>query len=120
MRNKSLAAGVIQVKIRQSDFQTFTRQTRVRPATNSSRQIYDAALELLREWRAAHPGQAVRLLGVGGQSLETEQQLDMFDGDSSTQSVEVDGAIDEVRERFSELGSAALRPARTLEHDDSN
>ncbi|MEL6302615.1 MAG: DNA polymerase IV [Pseudomonadota bacterium] len=120
LRNKSLAAGVIQLKIRQSDFQTFTRQTRVRPATNGSRQIYDAALELLREWRAAHPGQAVRLLGVGGQALETEQQLDMFDGDSSTSSVEVDGAIDEVRERFSELGIAALRPARTLEHDDSD
>ncbi|MEL7022409.1 MAG: DNA polymerase IV [Pseudomonadota bacterium] len=120
LRSKALKAGVIQVKIRQSDFRTFTRQIRVRPATNQQQQIYDCALDLLREWRAAHPEQAIRLLGVGGHQLSVEQQLDLFSADQSVSPKPVDSAVDEIRERFSELGSAALRSARTLDKDDQD
>lgn len=116
LRAKSLLAGVVQIKIRQADFRTFTRQARLQPAGNGGRQIYDIALELLREWRNAHPGQAIRLLGVGTQALQTEQQLGLFE--EPAKNAPVDAALDEIRERFGDLGTAALRPARTLKSDE--
>ena len=89
----------------------------MRPPTNQQQLIYDCALDLLREWRAAHPGQAIRLLGVGGQDLMDEQQLDLFSADQHASGAPVDSAVDEIRERFSELGSAALRSARTIDSE---
>ena len=118
LRNKSLAAGVVQLKVRQSDFRTFTRRAQVRPPTSSGRQLYDTALELLLEWQAAHPEAAIRLLGVGGSALVSEQQLGLFDEAPGTGATPVDSTVDAVRERFGELGPAALRPARTLRRDD--
>ena len=118
LRNKALLAGVIQVKIRQSDFRTFTRQCRVKPATANTQQIYHAAARLVDEWRAEHPEQRIRLLGVGGASLLADQQLDMFSEEPRLDGGHVDKTVDAVRERFSELGNNALQSARTLQRED--
>ncbi|MEM9172934.1 MAG: DNA polymerase IV [Pseudomonadota bacterium] len=118
LRNKQLVAGVIQVKIRRNDFQTFTRQIRVQPATDNTKSITTEAIALLRDWLADHPGQALRLLGVGTQQLSSDQQLDLFDA-SENQPREMDKAVDAVRERFAELGVSALRTARRLQDDES-
>ena len=118
LRNKRLLAGVIQVKIRQSDFRTFTRQCRVTPATDSTEQLYQSALRLLDEWRAEHPDQPLRLLGVGGSRLVSDQQPDLFAAAEPAADKQVDRTVDAVRERFAELGIAALQSARTLKRDD--
>ena len=118
LRNKQLRAGVIQVKIRQSDFATFTRQCRVQPPTDSTERLYTEALRLLDEWRAEHPGQRLRLLGVGGSRLVADHQPDLFADAPEAGEVNVDRTVDAVRARFSELGTAALQSARTLKRDD--
>ncbi len=118
LRNKSLLAGVIQVKIRQSDFRTYTRQSRVRPATANTQLIFQEAAQLVDDWRSEHPGQRIRLLGVGGAALAEDQQLDMFSDQPKLDGNRVDKTVDAVRERFSELGSLALQSARTLRRDD--
>ena len=43
LRKSQLQAGTIQVKIRQSDFQTFTRQKSLRPPSNNTEQIFGIA-----------------------------------------------------------------------------
>ena len=118
LRNKGLRAGVIQVKIRQSDFATFTRQCRVQPPTDSTEQVYRAALRLLDEWRGEHPDRPLRLLGVGGAQLVGDRQPDLFDETPAAAGRGVDRTVDAVRSRFSELGAAALQSARTLRRDD--
>lgn len=118
LRNKQLLAGVVQVKIRQSDFQTFTRQCRVSPPTDSTDQLYRLALRLLDEWRVEHPDQPLRLLGVGGSRLVSDQQPDLFAAAEPASDREVDRTVDAVRARFAELGTAALQTARTLKRDD--
>ena len=40
LRKAELQAGTVQIKIRQADFQTFTRQKRLNPPVNSTDQIY--------------------------------------------------------------------------------
>ncbi len=110
LRKHALAAGTVQVKIRKSDFTTFTRQRSLRPASDSTDQIFAVARELLHTWLAQNPDARIRLLGVGGSGLVPAVQHDLF-GAADAQPV-VDQTIDEIRDRF---GSAALGRARTLE-----
>ena len=78
LERSQLQAGTIQVKIRQSDFRTFTRQKSVRPPVSHSDQIYHLACELLAAWLEENPGTRIRLLGVGGSKLSPAGQPDLF------------------------------------------
>lgn len=115
MRAKGLAAGTVQVKIRQADFTTFTRQRRLQPPSNSTDQIYGLARSLLKIWREEHPGQRLRLLGVGGSDFAPAVQNDLFADQALDRPVsDLDRTVDDIRGRF---GSAALGRARSLKPD---
>ena len=112
LRKAGLAAGTIQIKIRQPDFKTYTRQRSVRPAANGTDQIYAVARDLLSAWLGSNPGAKVRLLGVGGGNLAAVEQTDLFAGAGSENTI--DKAVDEIRDRF---GKDLLGRARTLDPD---
>lgn len=112
LRKAGVAAGTVQVKIRQADFQTFTRQKRLRPPGNGTDEIFELARELLRAWLADNPDARIRLLGVGGNNLAPAGQGDLFTGRESAPGTDVDRAVDEIRDRF---GGASVSRARTLE-----
>lgn len=112
LRKAQLAAGTVQVKIRQADFQTFTRQKSLQPPGNGTDQIFEIARVLLRSWLAKNPGARIRLLGVGGSNLAPAGQDDLFAGQDAAPGTEVDRTVDEIRDRF---GSAAVSRARTLD-----
>lgn len=112
LRKARVAAGTVQVKIRQADFQTFTRQKRLRPPGNGTDEIFELARELLRAWLADNPDARIRLLGVGGNNLAPAGQGDLFAGQESAAGTDVDRAVDEIRDRF---GGASVSRARTLE-----
>ncbi|MEJ2172320.1 MAG: DNA polymerase IV [Woeseiaceae bacterium] len=112
LRKASLQAGTVQVKIRQSDFQTFTRQKRLQPPACSTEQIFGVARELLGHWLESNPDARVRLLGVGGQTLSPAGQGDLFANDARTTSDPVDSAVDRIREKF---GVNSVGRARTLD-----
>jgi DNA polymerase-4 len=112
LRKASLQAGTVQVKIRQSDFQTFTRQKRLQPPACSTEQIFGVARELLGHWLESNPDARVRLLGVGGQTLSPAGQGDLFANDARTTSDHVDSAVDRIREKF---GVNSVGRARTLD-----
>ncbi len=112
LRKQRLAAGTVQVKIRQSDFTTCTRQRKIEPPSDSTDHLYAVARELLHTWLADNPAAKIRLLGVGGSDLESARQQDLFDTLDARPASAVDRTVDEVRERF---GGASLGRARTLE-----
>ena len=112
LRKANLAAGTVHVKIRQADFQTFTRQKALRPPGYATDQIFELARELLAAWLARNPGSRIRLLGVGCSGLVPAEQGDLFAGDDHSDGGVVDRTVDEIRDRF---GSASLTRARTLE-----
>jgi DNA polymerase-4 len=112
LRKGEYQAGTVQVKIRQSDFQTFTRQKSLRPPVSNTDQIYHAARELLGIWLGKNPGARVRLLGVGTSKLSPAEQRDLFSNDAAAVPDGVDQATDKIRDRF---GSAAVGRARTLQ-----
>ena len=112
LRKGTLQAGTVQVKIRQSDFQTFTRQKSLQPPVNNTDQIYHAACELLGAWLGKNPDARIRLLGVGTSKLSPAGQQDLFDSVESHAGRPVDEAVDSIRDRF---GSTAVARARTLD-----
>jgi len=112
LRKSELQAGTIQIKIRQSDFQTFTRQKSLQPPVNNTDQIYHIACELLGTWLEENPGTRIRLLGVGGSKLSPAEQRDLFaDADGPTTSA-MDQTVDDIRDRF---GSSSVGRASTLD-----
>ena len=112
LRKSALQAGTVQIKIRQPDFQTFTRQKSLQPPVNNTDQIYRVACELLGAWLENNPGTRVRLLGVGGSKLSQAEQRDLFTDDDAPAADTVDQTVDDIRDRF---GNSAVARARTLE-----
>ena len=112
IRAKNLVAGTVQIKIRQADFTTFTRQRAMRPPGNATDQIYEIARVLLHQWLGGHPGAEIRLLGIGGSDLSAAQQRDLFTDADMPQSAPVDETVDRIRDRF---GKSSLSRARTLD-----
>jgi len=114
IRAKELVAGTVQVKIRQADFSTFTRQRALRPPGNGTDQLYDAAKGLLHDWLLDFPGARIRLLGVGGSDLSKDAQPDLFAPEVAAGGTQLDQTVDEIRDRF---GSLSVGRARTLDPD---
>lgn len=114
LRARSLTAGTVQLKLRQSNFTTFTRQHALRPPGNSTDSVFNIARQLLDNWLCDFPGARVRLLGVGGSDLAPAGQGDLFDtgnGRSGRMGAELDRTVDEIRGRF---GDESLGRARVL------
>ena len=112
IRKSGLQAGTVQIKVRQSDFQTCTRQKSLRPPVHSTEQIYRVACALLGNWLEENPGTRVRLLGVGASKLSAAEQPDLF-GDAAEPGVTaVDKAVDDIRDRF---GNLSMARASTLD-----
>lgn len=111
LRARSLLATTLQIKIRESDFTTYTRQRSLHPPSCGTDQLYDVARQLLATWLGEHSGSRIRLLGVGGTDLVPDAQQDLFaTGDKQGKS-ELDQTVDRIRERF---GRLSLGRARTL------
>lgn len=111
LRTKHLVAGTVQLKIRQADFTTFTRQRALEPPSNSLKTLYEVAKELLANWLGEHPGVRIRLLGLGASGLASAVQLDLFSPQTVTGGSSIDQTVDEVRQRFGDL---SLGRARSL------
>ena len=69
-----LRGRTVRLKLRLSDFTTFTRQKTTEEPVATSEAILDAARSLLG--RELEPGRLFRLVGVGVTGLETEQDAD--------------------------------------------
>lgn len=104
LREASLAATTIKIKIRWPDFTTLSRQTTLANPTDQDSEIYAAALQLFDSvWKR---GQPVRLIGVGASGLGPPiRQLSFWDQGSQKERRLLD-AVDQVRQRY---GKNALR-----------
>jgi len=111
LRARGLVAGTVQLKVRQSDFSTCTRQRALKPPDNSTDRLFSEARTLLDDWRRQFPGASVRLLGVGATRLASAAQPDLFADGIRRDSSRIDRAVDEIRDRF---GNQAVGRARVL------
>lgn len=118
LRKKGLRARTVTVKLRDHDFSTRVHSRTIPHPIESDAAIYDVALELLRELRAARRAPA-RLLGVGlsGLTGATDmEQLGLFReavAGESERDRRVSHAVDALRSRF---GDDAILPGRVVDH----
>jgi len=115
LRANDWLAGCVIVKIRRADFTTYTRQCQIRPPTEQTRVLMDAAHRLLDEWLRQQPEATIRLLGVGAGDLTRAPQLDLFAVPEATRNRHLDAALDGIRAKF---GSASVGRASTLRSRD--
>lgn len=111
LRHGGLQGRVVQLKIRDRGFATFTRRMTLPCPTDSDATIHRAALRLLGDlgWERV----PVRLLGVGVHDLSaaTARQADLFADAQDQQERAVDRVLDRVQERF---GADLLGHGRSL------
>ena len=107
LRHAGLKAGTVTVKVRDSAFNTVTRQRGLPEPTDMTEPIWRLAMELARpEMR----GRKIRLLGVAASGFGGREQLGLFEAGDERRRRAVEAA-DEVRERF---GTRAITRARLL------
>ncbi len=107
LRHAGLKAGTVTVKIRDSGFNTITRQRGLPEPSDLTEPIWRTAVELARpEMR----GKRIRLLGVAATGFGVREQMGLFEADDDRRRKVVEAA-DEVRERF---GTRAITRARLL------
>ena len=100
LRTRQLKAGMISIKVRRRDFETYTRQRSFSPPTQETRLVVQVATELLDRWLDEQPRAAVRLLGVGVSDLAPAQQLDLFTTRESAESGKLDETLDRIRGKY--------------------
>jgi DNA polymerase-4 len=116
LRHAGLQAGRVELKVRSSEFRTFTHSTTLAEATDLTKILWQTAKELL-ERSLCRDILPVRLLGVGGSKLVRPGfiQGSLFDDDQRERHAALDRAVDAIRGQF---GTGAIR--RGLLVDDPN
>ena len=76
LKRSQLMGRTVTLRLRLSDFTTFTRQRTLPEATDSHEAIYNAAYALLLMELA--PGRRFRLIGVGVTNFPSSQQLPLL------------------------------------------
>jgi len=101
LREHSLHARTVQLKLRYSDFTTITRAQSLDHATQLDTEIFDKARALFRANRKANA--KVRLLGVHASGLESsEGQLNLLGEDRTNRWRKALSAVDQLRDKFGE------------------
>lgn len=113
LRRMGVRARTVQLKIRYSDFQTYTRSQTLPEATNSTRAFWRGVRELFATKLPARPLD-VRLIGVGLSQFDrgNAAQGKLFSTVEDEREQSLDAARDRIANRF---GSGALRPGTFLE-----
>ncbi len=101
LRASGLRGKTVQLKIRYSDFQTYTRSAQLSQPSDVTDEIWDAAQSMLAT-RLPERRLAIRLLGVGVSNLGDSKlsQGSLFEEEERTRQVHLDAVKDEIRGRF--------------------
>jgi DNA polymerase-4 len=101
LRENGLHARTIQLKLRYSDFSTFTRAQSLARGTQLDTELFERVRDLFRRnWKT---GAAVRLLGVHVSGwADGEEQLDLMDEGRHEKWTQALAAVDRMRDRFGE------------------
>jgi DNA polymerase-4 len=108
LHRSGLAARTVTLKLRFSDFTTITRSVTSDGPVDSPRDLFSVATELLSQ---VAPDRPVRLLGLGGSSLERADEPRQRAIDADEDWARIADAVAGVRERF---GERSVEPARLL------
>lgn len=110
LREQSLYARTVQLKLRYQDFSTITRACTLDHATQLDREVSTAVIGLFRQaWDRRTP---IRLLGVHGGSLQTvEGQMNLLEEAKTAKLRDAFRSVDHIRGKF---GEGVITLAKTM------
>jgi DNA polymerase IV len=116
LRTQKVRAHTIAIKFREADFSTFTRRVTLDAPADTSEKIYPVARQLLKS--VFRKGALVRLIGVSGSNLETDQsgrQMSLFNTAPRPKDRNLAAALDDITHRFGNqaITRAALVPKKS-------
>ncbi|MCL2859275.1 MAG: DNA polymerase IV [Oscillospiraceae bacterium] len=99
LRKENMSATVISVKIKTKDFQIFSKQRKLQVATDSTKEVFDTAKELLQE---VLKNKDIRLIGIRVDGLvdNSEVQFSFFDIKNRDKQKRLDNAVDKIKDKF--------------------
>jgi len=112
LRNEHLLARTVTLKLKDTEFQSFTRQVKLPQPSDLSGPIFEAARALLKK---AARGEPYRLIGVSTSDFTTDEQLPLFGGAASARERAITGAADKMRAKY---GDGVIKRARLLPPED--
>jgi DNA polymerase-4 len=120
LRDHSLYARTVQIKLRYSDFSTFTRARTLDHATQIDTELAEAVRSLFHK---AWSGGAIRLLGVYAQSLESgEGQTSLLEEGKAERWRKTLAAVDKIRDKYGDstvsLASGMTAAFRARVHEN--
>ena len=105
LRDHHLYARTVQIKLRYSDFSTFTRSKTLDHASQIDTELANAVRALFHK---AWTGKAIRLVGVYGQSLESgEGQTSLIEEEKTARWRKTLEAVDRMRDKYGD-GTVSL------------
>ena len=114
LRRHRLGARAVRLKVRFAGFETHTFQATLPTATDLDDDVLATADRLLGE--ALSQPRPVRLVGIGAAGLSEETQAGLFDDDRARRRA-LDGALDQLRQRFGPRAVLRGRPVEQLQRD---
>jgi DNA polymerase IV len=113
LRDESLVARTVTLKLRHDDFRTVTRRQTLGIATDLDAELYEAARGLFRRAfeDVRRRDRGVRLIGITASGLLPSAEADLFEPPRRERLRHLSAAVDQVRERF---GFAAVTPGSVL------
>jgi DNA polymerase-4 len=102
LREESLLARTVTLKLRHDDFRTVTRRRTLDVPTNLDAELLGAARELFRAAFAdvRERDRGVRLIGVAATNLTTVAAPDLFEPPARTRLRQLTDAVDRVRDKY--------------------
>jgi DNA polymerase IV len=102
LRDESLLARTVALKLRHDDFRTVTRRHTLGEPTNLDAELFGAARELFRGAFAdvRDRDRGVRLIGVAAINLTTVSSPDLFEPPARTRLRQLTDAVDRVRDKY--------------------
>ncbi len=99
IRKYDLLANVVSVQLRTKDFKDYSHQRKLSSSSNSTREIYNTAKEILNEM---YKGEFIRLVGVRTDDLcdKNQKQLSLFDDTNSKKQEKIDKSIDLLKNKY--------------------
>jgi DNA polymerase-4 len=120
VREHGLFARRVQIKLRYSDFSTYTRARTLERTTQLDQEVFDIARELfLANWEK---GRTIRLIGVQTSMFEEEAQMSLIADEQSKKRLDALNVADHLRDRFGEgvvaLGTGLRSRIRERTHEN--
>ena len=99
LRKYDLLANVVSVRLRTKEFKDYSHQRKLSYSSNSTREIYNVAKEILDKM---YKGEFIRLVGVRTDDLcdKNQKQLSLFDDTNSKKQEKIDKSIDLLKQKY--------------------